>query len=128
VEYVGAVPQAELAAALKGAAVLAYPNTFAETFCITALEALAAGCQVVSSNLGALPDTTAGFARLVSWDNGPEAYRAAFERAVIEALRALGDPATEERLRRQVDEVNRRARWEARAEDWARWVEVLVSA
>lgn len=126
VEYVGAVPQAELAAALRGAAVLAYPNTFAETFCITALEALAAGCQVVTSDLGALPDTSAGFARLLSWDEGREAYRAAFEQAVIEALGALSDPATEGRLRRQVDTVNRQARWEARAADWARWVEAVV--
>jgi protein O-GlcNAc transferase len=124
VDYVGAVPQAELAAALKGAAVLAYPNTFPETFCITALEALAAGCQVVSSDLGALPETMAGHARLVSWEDGPEAYRDAFVAAVIEALSALGDPANEARLRRQVDDVNRRARWESRAEEWGAWVRI----
>ena len=35
VEYVGSVSQVELAAALKGAMVLAYPNTFAETSCIS---------------------------------------------------------------------------------------------
>jgi len=128
VAYEGAVPQADLAAALKAAAVLAYPNTFPETFCITALEAMAAGCQVVASDLGALPDTTAGFARLVSWDDGPEAYRDAFVRAVVEALSAPADPASEERLRRQVEYVNRNARWEDRAGAWVAWVEELVRA
>lgn len=128
IEYVGGVPQAELAAALKGAAVLAYPNTFPETFCIAALEALSAGCRVVTSDLGALPDTMAGFARLVSWDEGPEAYMETFIRAVIEALTAPADAAAEATLRLQVDEVNRSARWEDRAAEWERWLESLASA
>jgi hypothetical protein len=70
----------------------------------------------------------AGFARLISWDEGPEAYREAFVRAVIEALTSPADAAAEDALRCQVDEVNRRARWEDRAAAWEAWVEDLLAA
>jgi protein O-GlcNAc transferase len=54
----GSIPQAQLAAELARADMLAYPSIFAETGCIAAMEALAAGLDVVSSRLGALPEAT----------------------------------------------------------------------
>lgn len=53
----GNVRQKELAREFMKSAILFYPNTFAETSCITAIEAQAAGCAVVTSDDGALKET-----------------------------------------------------------------------
>ncbi len=88
VRLLGSVPKAALAEALLGAGLLAYPNHFAETSCIAALEAQAAGCPVVTSALGALPETVrhgeAGWC--LPGDAHSPAYQAAFVDAVVGLL------------------------------------------
>jgi glycosyltransferase involved in cell wall biosynthesis len=65
VNYIGYVPHDELIAALQKANILAYPCIFEETSCLTVIEAAAAGCQIVTTNIGALPETGSEFALLV---------------------------------------------------------------
>ena len=123
VEYVGAVDQPSLARALAETTCLAYPNTFAETACIAVMEAMAAGCVVVTSDLGALPETTAGFARLVEPPARPAEHVRRFADAVLrELLERRADADAEARLRAQVDYMNSVNTWEARAGEWARWL------
>lgn len=56
VRYRGYVPHEVLRNELFNADIFAYPSTWAETFCLSAVEAGAAGLQLVVSNLGALPE------------------------------------------------------------------------
>jgi glycosyltransferase involved in cell wall biosynthesis len=121
VDYLGPRPQPELAAALTGAAVLAYPNSYPETSCISVLEALAAGCQVVTSARGALPETTAGFARLVPVDGERDAYLDRFVEEAVQALTATG-PDAEGHLRRQVAHVHQQHTWSGLADEWVGWL------
>jgi len=51
------ISQNKLADNLYNIEYLTYPNTFPETSCITVLQAMACGCIVVTSNLGALKET-----------------------------------------------------------------------
>jgi glycosyltransferase involved in cell wall biosynthesis/Flp pilus assembly protein TadD len=88
VNLVGSVPQLELAARLQQARVLAYPNHFAETFCIAAAEAQAAGCVVVTSRLGALPETVGAAGVCIPGDPRSGAYQEAF---VAECVGLLTD-------------------------------------
>jgi glycosyltransferase involved in cell wall biosynthesis len=120
-EHCGSIPQSQLVDELRQVAALAYPNTFAETSCIAVMEAMAAGCRVITSHLGALPETTAGFGELLPLDGGIGPYVERFQGATIAYLEKYLDATAaevEDRLREQVDFVNAHYTWTRRAEEW----------
>ena len=51
---------------MKTAMVLFYPNTYAETCCTSILESMAYGCNIISSDLGAISETSNGFSTLLN--------------------------------------------------------------
>ena len=120
--YHGSVAQPALAAALKQTAFLSYPCAFIETYCIAALEAIAAGLKVVSMDLGALKETTLGFADLLPVTTAMDdaevmaRYTALLEDNVAGFLANPTDWA-QQRFE-QSREVNRVCSWRARAREW----------
>jgi glycosyltransferase involved in cell wall biosynthesis len=130
VEYVGSLPQPELARRLREVLVLAYPCHFAETSCIAVLEALASGCRVVTTRLGALPETCGGFADLVEPHSDPTEFDRQFTEAVVGAVLgcAQGDgQASAERLTAQLEAVNDRCNWARLAFEWERWLRQVAA-
>jgi glycosyltransferase involved in cell wall biosynthesis len=127
-EYVGPVSQVELARAMVDVDVLAYPCTFAETSCIAAMEAMASGALIVTSDLGALGETTAGFGRLIGL-NGDHTgmardYAAFISKELTEVAR---DPHTTAlRLAEQRRHARENYTWARRAEEWTAWLRALV--
>jgi glycosyltransferase involved in cell wall biosynthesis len=123
-ELIGSLSQPELAKRLRGAHILAYPNAFPETSCIAVMEALAAGMRVVTSDLGALPETCEGFAKLVPIDididdaNASIAVRngASYTDAFVNAL--ARSTYTTAGLYDQVVHMNTHHTWAVRAQQW----------
>lgn len=114
VNYKGYVPHDELIKALQGADILAYPCTFEETSCITAIEGLAAGCQVITTNIGALPETGSEFSTLVP-------IQSTYADIVISfanSLNNLIDNASKFDGEYQSDFYNKMYSWEKRAKEW----------
>ena len=128
VEYIGSLPQTELARELRTITVLAYANVVPETSCIAVMEAMASGCWVVTSNWGGLPETTAGFARLIPVADDWDSYKASFLEETIQILKACTatDAATAEtHLMQQVEYVNRDYNWSVRAQQWVHWLSCI---
>lgn len=67
-EY-GRVDHETLAEAMRQTKVWAYPTEFLEIFCITAVKAQAAGCRVVATNVGALPEVVSKQHPLIECSN-----------------------------------------------------------
>ena len=117
----GSVTQRELAQHLRSCAFLFYPCIYPETFCITAAEAMAAGMKIVSTHLGALEETTMGFADLVPITSGDgdilvAAFRKAMQRSVDEF--AQNPTAWAQQMFAQTQRVNKAYKWTARAGEW----------
>ena len=91
---------------------------------------MAAGCRVVTTRLGALPETCAGFARLVPAMPADSAeFGKQFSGQVIQTLREIASDRdrVEEELRHQVAHANRNSVWTARAKQWLEWLKMLAA-
>jgi hypothetical protein len=109
----------------------AYPCTFAETSCISAMEAMISGTLMVTTALGALPETTAGFAHLIDYDathttTGMAATRFASHLASVATEARMNPEAAEAKLARQVDFARTQYNWGSRATEWIEWLEGIV--
>jgi glycosyltransferase involved in cell wall biosynthesis len=129
VEMIGPRPQAELARAMVEADFYAYPSTFPETSCISAMEAMACGATLVIHDLGALAETTAGFAHLVAYHGAGEALATSatrFARAMLDSIQNANPTTILEQQARQLAFVRDNLNWTQRAKEWKAWLETLL--
>jgi glycosyltransferase involved in cell wall biosynthesis len=128
----GSIPQNQLAARLRAIDFMSYPCTFPETYCIATLEALAAGMEVISTRLGALPETTLGLATLIEppTDGHEEEFVRAYSATLDAALRHRAeDPrAWAEARYAQTRQVMATSTWSLRAQEWERVFTSVLAA
>jgi glycosyltransferase involved in cell wall biosynthesis len=124
VDYVGSIGQAALAEQLQSTAALAFPSTFAETSCITVLEAMAVGAAVLTTRLRVLPETTAGHAELIDWQADKTQLAQSFAAMTVAALTAMRkDPDAADAARAARRQYFRNNyTWPARAKQWSAWL------
>lgn len=101
----GNVPQTVLAQEFLKSSILCYPNTFAETSCISVMEAQAAGCVPLTSKLAALEETVGNEGVLIPEEPGSTSYVENFSKTLIglldapEKIQALGQQGRQRALR-----------------------------
>jgi len=118
VVYRGSVDNFSLRKELPSFDILAYPSTFEETSCISVIEALSCGLKVVTSNLGALPETTEGWARMYPVLNSPELHSLRFAKVLGEEIEKIRNNSEENHLLSQMSVYNTRWTWDFRINQW----------
>lgn len=120
----GRAGKSQLAHAFLAAGVWAYPTAFTETSCITAMEAQAAGCRIVTSPIAALNETV-GPRGVMVYGYGEPSFPARFAAAIIAAM-TEGERVPNDRV-----ELQRYARehfsLEALAKEWSEMLTSLVA-
>lgn len=118
VNYMGYATNDVIKKALQDAHIFAYPSTFEETCCLAMVEAGAAGCRMVTTNLGALYETGSEYARLMPMQAVPETFIPAYAKALNEEIDNYWSLSTQSKLQEQSDFYNHFYSWEKRAVEW----------
>lgn len=101
INYHGAVPNADLRAALQDAHILAYPSIWEETSCLCLMEAMSAGLHCVHSSWGALPETAANWTFMYPYNETLNGHAATFYSVLKGLIESLNDPEKREGLQRR---------------------------
>jgi glycosyltransferase involved in cell wall biosynthesis len=127
VNYMGYATNDEIKKALQEAHIFAYPSTFEETCCLAMVEAGAAGCRMVTTNLGALFETGSEYARLMPMQAVPETFIPAYAKALNEEIDNYWSISIQESLKEQSDFYNKYYSWDLRAKEWNRLFDKISS-
>ena len=118
VNYFGFLKNDKIIEKLKKVHIFAHPSIWAETSCIAAIEALAAGCEVVTTNLGALSETCSPFGKIINFEKRPEDLEIKYSEALLDSIKNFWSDETQKKLKSQREIINNTYSWDARCAEW----------
>lgn len=109
--------------ALKTANIYVYPSTFEETSCLSMIEAGMSGCEILTTNLGALPETGLGFGTYMPMETDKNALPYKFVKYLDEAINNHWNLKNQELLKLQSERFNDYYAWDVRKDQWNKFFE-----
>jgi len=128
VNYIGYKPNEYIKEHLHEYDIFAYPSIWEETFCISALEAMAAGLYVITTNYGALFETCAEFSSYVPYQNNEMNLAANFAYAIDATAMKLTEPGVVQHLQYQIDYANQYYNWNKIGNAWTNFLKGAINA
>ena len=125
VNYLGFQENKKIIDILKKTHIFAYPSIWPETSCISAIESMAAGCEVVSTNLGALYETCSPFGTLVSFDRNLNNLEMRYKKVLTERIEKFWTKENQEKLKLQQESINLLYSWNTRSIEWVNFFNEL---
>ena len=116
--YHGYAPNEKVKEAVMESHIFAYPSIFEETSCLSAIEAMMAGCHVVTTNYGALPETCAEFATMIEFEPNLKALAERFASALDSVLTKYRAGGYKQDMHMQMDYYNNYYSWNTRINEW----------
>tara|TARA_B100001741_G_C16548885_1_gene598287 strand:- start:545 stop:1519 length:975 start_codon:yes stop_codon:yes gene_type:complete len=103
---------------LKEVHIFSYPSIWIETSCISAIEAMAAGCEVVTTDLGALKETCLPFAKFVNFEKNLHTLELSYLSVLIDSINGFWSEKNQQKLKKQRETINNLYSWEKRKVEW----------
>jgi len=118
VNYLGYVENKKLIEILKKTHIFSYPSIWTETSCVAAIEAMAAGCNIVTTNLGALYETCSPFANFVNFDRDLNKLEGKYHKALLHDINNHWSKKNQNKIKLQAEIINETYSWETRSIEW----------
>ena len=121
VNYFGFLKNEEIIQQLKKMHIFAHPSIWPETSCIAAIEAMAAGCEVVTTDLGALSETCSPFGKIINFEKEPKDLEVKYKEALLNSIKNFWSDTTQKKLKLQRETINATYTWDARSAEWKKF-------
>jgi len=118
VNYFGFVENKKIIELLKKMHIFAHPSIWPETSCIAAIESMAAGCEVVTTNLGALYETCAPFGTFVNFDRNFDNLEKRYSKILSSSIKNYWSDENQNKLKLQRETINATYSWVVRSVEW----------
>jgi len=128
VSYIGYKPNEYIKENLKNYHMFVYPNIWEETSCIALIEAMAAGLYCITTDYGALFETGSEFVTYLPFEKNYIKLAHTFASVIDAAANMLGEQATKDHLRMQIEFTNRFYSWELRKILWNKFLQGVINA
>jgi glycosyltransferase involved in cell wall biosynthesis len=128
VNYIGYKPNEYIKEHLHEYDIFAYPNIWEETFCISAVEAMAAGLYMITTDYGALYETCAEFSTYIPYQKSYTNLAKNFAYAIEASAERLYDLGVQEHLKMQIEYTNQYYSWRKQANAWTIFLKGAIDA
>ena len=118
VNYLGYLENKKTTELLKKMHIFTHPSIWHETSCIAAIEAMAAGCEVVTTNLGALYETCSPFGTFVNFDRNFDNLEKRYSKVLVNSIKNYWSDENQNKLRLQAETINSTYSWDKRSVEW----------
>ena len=121
VNYFGFIDNNKIIKLLEKTHIYSYPSIWPETSCISAIESMAAGCEIVTTNLGALYETCSPFGTLVSFDRNLDNLEKKYAEVLSNSIHNFWSEENQKKLKLQQETINNLYSWSKRALEWKKF-------
>jgi len=128
VNYIGYKPNEYIKENLHNYDIFAYPNIWEETFCISAIEAMAAGLYIITTDYGALFETCAEFSSYIPYQKDYLILAQNFAFAIDAISNNLTSPGIVSHLELQIKYTNNFYNWNKQANAWSQFLKGALNA
>ena len=118
VNYIGYKPNEYILEHMNEYDMYVYPSVFEETFCVSAMEALAAGVHVITNNFGALYETCSEWPVYINYNKNYETMAVATAAAIEVAASYLHEDYIQNHLEEQQKFYKRFYNWHKKGMEW----------
>jgi UDP-glucose:(glucosyl)LPS alpha-1,2-glucosyltransferase len=128
VNYIGYKPNEYIKENLHKYHIFAYPNIWEETFCISALEAMAAGLYIITTDYGALYETCAEFSTYIPYQKNYFNLAKQFAYAIDTVANKLNSESVKKHLQSQIEYTNQYYNWTKQGNTWTNFLKGAIHA